>query len=163
MAVQPGKISPLGCHRRLPTSRWGEMARRSYTAPGFPVYENYPQATGPWYAFTESGGTSWHAYNSQTPCAQGYCNGPVMTAYDPLHHLIYSANFLGGIWQLPLPPPQTTTDCAAYQYPNVALYGYRDHNRYEYSNALPHHYCNCTRGGRLISAKRTPCAGKPDN
>jgi hypothetical protein len=74
-----------------------------YTAPSFPDLGTNTQANGPWYAFTESGGTSWQPYSSQTPCSNGICNGPVMAASDPVHHRIYTANWNAGLWLLPQP------------------------------------------------------------
>jgi len=71
-----------------------------YTAPGFPVGGDNVQAHGPWYAAAENGSTSWGPYNSQTPCTNGVCNGPVQLALDAVEGTIYSANWGAGVWRL---------------------------------------------------------------
>jgi hypothetical protein len=71
-----------------------------YTAPGFPVGGDNGQAHGPWYTAPESGGTGWRAYNSQQPCYNGVCNGPVQMAMDR-DGSIYSVNWDAGIFKLP--------------------------------------------------------------
>jgi hypothetical protein len=72
-----------------------------YAAPSFPVIGgDNPQAHGPWYTVAENGGTRWTAFNDQTPCGSGKCNGPVQMAYDPVDRSIYSANWDSGVWRL---------------------------------------------------------------
>jgi len=66
-----------------------------YTAPSFPE-QSY--INGPWYSRPLAGGT-WKAYNAQTTCYNGQCNGPVMGAYDAVNHIAYSVNWLGGVWR----------------------------------------------------------------
>ncbi len=57
-------------------------------------------STGPnhYYTSSESDGTSWHVYNSQT-----FSDGPMSMAYDPLNHIVYSSNWRAGVWRLQLP------------------------------------------------------------
>jgi hypothetical protein len=66
-----------------------------YTAPSFPIQNN---VDGPWYYRPIAGGT-WQPYGSQHTCYNGNCNGPVMGAYDPVNHIAYAVNWLGGVWK----------------------------------------------------------------
>ena len=77
-----------------------------YTAPSAPYGGDYPQAHGPWYTLPPTGST-WAGYNNQQPCdsSNNVCNGPVMMARDSTTNIIYSVNWLGGVWKLAAPPP----------------------------------------------------------
>lgn len=70
-----------------------------WTAPSFPTLAG--QSALPWYTRPLNGAGTWHAYSTQTACdPNGNCNGPVMGAYDQIGHIVYSANWTGGVWQL---------------------------------------------------------------
>jgi photosystem II stability/assembly factor-like uncharacterized protein len=81
-----------------------------FTAPSFPLLGDNGSAHGPWYARPLAGTSNWAPYSTQTPCdPAGYCNGPVQGAYDPLNHILYSANWNGGLWKLQTGAPAPVT------------------------------------------------------
>jgi hypothetical protein len=88
-----------------------------YTAPSFPTGGDNAPAHGPWYTIAENGGTTWTAYNSQTPCLNSVCNGPVQMAYDAADGTLYAANWNAGAWKLqiaaPAPQPVATATATA--------------------------------------------------
>jgi hypothetical protein len=72
-----------------------------YTAPSGPDAGTNSQDTG---VFTMPvGGSSWTRMSDPT-CTGATCNGPAQAAYDPVHHLVYTANWLAGVWSLDLGP-----------------------------------------------------------
>jgi hypothetical protein len=71
-----------------------------YTAPSFPVGGDNGQAHVPWYTVAENGGTTWKAFDGQTPCSNNVCNGPVQLALDVSDGTVYSANWNAGVWKL---------------------------------------------------------------
>jgi photosystem II stability/assembly factor-like uncharacterized protein len=107
--------------RGLPYAAYETVAsdgRHLYTAPSFPESTN-AQATGPWYTVAE-GGTDWTAYNSQTPCTHGVCNGPVDAAFDPVSSTIYTANWNAGAWMLATGAPSATAPVSDAPAPDTA-------------------------------------------
>lgn len=56
-------------------------------------------------------GTSWTPYSAQQPCDPngGYCNGPVMGAYDASSGDVWSVNWNGGVWKLHTSTGPTST------------------------------------------------------
>ena len=48
-----------------------------------------------YYFSPESDGTMWLPYNNQT-----FLNGPINMVFDPQYGILYSSNWLGGVWKL---------------------------------------------------------------
>src|SRR5258708_1800069 len=70
-----------------------------YTWPSFPTGAN--NGDGSSYTLPEDGSRpAWQLLNSQKTCSNSFCNGPASMAYDPVNHLLYSANWLAGVWRL---------------------------------------------------------------
>jgi photosystem II stability/assembly factor-like uncharacterized protein len=75
-----------------------------YTSPG---YAGQSSSYGPWQAVAEAGGT-WSAYAGATTEAcnplNGLCAGMVDTVLDRVHHIIYTADWQGGVWKFSTSP-----------------------------------------------------------
>ncbi len=91
-----------------------------YTAPSFPTGGDYGSAHGPWYTVPISGG-NWTAYNAQQTCdtSNSVCNGPVMMARDSTNNILYSVNWLGGLWKLSSSGSATATIVTPTRTPTV--------------------------------------------
>src|SRR5579859_1197053 len=86
-----------------------------FTAPSFPDGGDNGQAHGPWYTVALTGST-WAAYSSQQTCdsSNSVCNGPVMMARDAANNILYSVNWLGGLWKLTANRQITATPSATF-------------------------------------------------
>jgi hypothetical protein len=53
----------------------------------------------PYYTSLESDGVTWVPYNGQT-----FTNGPGHMAFDPTNRILYSSNWMAGVWKLSVGP-----------------------------------------------------------
>lgn len=61
---------------------------------------NSGQGAQPFYSSPESDGLTWTKFNGGT---QTFMDGPYQMRFDPVHRIMYSANWASGLWALKVP------------------------------------------------------------
>jgi hypothetical protein len=77
-----------------------------YTSKSCPCNGDPDAAPGefadPYLVSPERDGLNWTKYEGG---AQKFLNGPYTMAFDPIHRIIYSANWVAGVWALKVKEP----------------------------------------------------------
>jgi hypothetical protein len=74
--------------------------------------DNGAKYNKPYYSSPESDGTHWAAYNPLGTGAQNFDNGPFTMEFDKVNRIMYSANWVAGLWALKVIDPVTVVQGA---------------------------------------------------